>query len=61
MHFFKDEMPKELLEAHQFLVEKGQKNEIKFAQISSELKDFILIHEAKNQILYVDHTVRLKL
>jgi len=31
MNFFKDEMPKELLEAHQFLVEKGQKNEIKFA------------------------------
>ena len=56
----KDRMPKELLEVHQFLIDKGQKNEIKFTQIPSELKDFILFHGAKNQILYVDPTVRLK-
>ena len=56
----KDEMPRELLEVHQFLIDKGQKNEIKFAQIPSELKDFILFHGAKNQILYVDPTTRLK-
>ena len=56
----KDKMPKELLEVHQFLMEKGQKNEIKSTQIPSELKDFILFHGAKNQILYVDPTVRLK-
>jgi len=56
----KDEMPRELLEVHQFLIDKGQKNEIKFAQIPSELKDFILFHGAKYQILYVDPTTRLK-
>ena len=56
----KDEMPKELLKVHQFLIDKGQKNEIKFAQIPLELKDFILFHGAKNQILYVDPTSRLK-
>lgn len=55
----KDKMPKELLEVHQFLIDKGQKNEIKFAQIPPELKDFILFHGAKNQILYVDPTSRL--
>ena len=60
MDSVKDKMPKELLEVHQFLMEKGQKNEIKFTQIPSELKDFILFHGAKNQILYVDPTVRLK-
>ena len=60
MDSVKDKMPKELLEVHQFLMEKGQKNEIKFAQIPSELKDFILVHGAKNQILYVDPTTRLK-
>jgi len=60
MDSVKDKMPKELLEVHQFLIDKGQKNEIKFAQIPSELKDFILIHGAKNQILYVDPTTRLK-
>jgi len=60
MDSVKDEMPKELLEVHQFLIDKGQKNEIKFAQIPPELKDFILFHGAKNQILYVDPTVRLK-
>ena len=56
----KDEMPKELLKVHQFLIDKGQKNEIKFAQIPPKLKDFILFHGAKNQILYVDPTSRLK-
>ena len=56
----KDEMPRELLEVHQFLIDKGQKNEIKFAQIPSELKDFILFHGAKYQILYEDPTTRLK-
>ena len=60
MDSVKDKMPKELLEVHQFLMEKGQKNEIKFTQIPLELKDFILFHGAKNQILYVDPTVRLK-
>jgi len=60
MDSVKDKMPKELLEIHQFLIDKGQKNEIKFAQIPSDLKDFILFHGAKNQILYVDPTARLK-
>jgi len=60
MDAVKDKMPKELSEVHRFLIDKGQKNEIKFAQIPSELKDFILIHGAKNQILYVDPTTRLK-
>jgi len=31
MDSVKEEMPKELLEVHQFLIDKGQKNEIKFA------------------------------
>lgn len=60
MDSVKAQMPKELLEVHQFLIEKGQKNEIKFTQIPSELKDFILFHGAKNQILYADPTSRLK-
>jgi len=60
MDSVKDRMPKELLEVHQFLIDKGQKNEIKFAQIPPKLKDFILFHGAKNQILYVDPTSRLK-
>jgi len=60
MDSVKDKMPKELLEVHQFLIDKGQKNEIRFAQIPPELKDFILLHGAKNQILYVDPTARLK-
>jgi len=60
MDSVKDKMPRELSEVHQFLMDKGQKNEIKFAQIPSELKDFILFHGAKNQILYVDPTSRLK-
>jgi len=60
MDAIKNEMPRELLGVHQFLMEKGQKNEIKFAQIPSELKDFILFHGAKHQILYVDPTARLK-
>ena len=60
MDAVKDKMPKELSEVHRFLIDKGQKNEIKFAQIPSELKDFILFHGAKHQILYVDPTARLK-
>lgn len=60
MDSVKNEMPRELLKVHQFLMEKGQKNEIKFTQIPSELKDFILFHGAKHQILYVDPTARLK-
>lgn len=60
MDSVKDKIPKELLEVHQFLIDKGQKNEIKFAQIPPELKDFILFHGAKNQILYVDPAARLK-
>ena len=60
MDAVKDKMPKELLEVHQFLIDKGQKNEIKFAQIPPKLKDFILVHGAKNQVLYVDPASRLK-
>jgi hypothetical protein len=60
MDAIKDEMPKELLEVHQFLVEKGQRNEIKFYQIPPQIKDLIMVHGAKHQVLYVDPKVRLK-
>ena len=43
----KDEMPRELLEVHQFLIDKGQKNEIKFAQIPPKLKDLFYFTEPK--------------
>lgn len=60
MDSVKDEMPKELLEVHQFLLEKGKENEIKFYQIPPEMKDFIMFHGAKSQVLYLDPEVRLK-
>jgi hypothetical protein len=60
MDAIKNEMPTELSEVHRFLVERGQRNEIKFYQIPPQIKDLIMVHGAKHQVLYVDPKVRLK-
>jgi hypothetical protein len=60
MDSVRDKMPGKLLAVHQFSVEQIQKDKIKFYQIPSELKNFIMVHGAKSEVLYANPLVRLK-
>lgn len=61
MESVKEEMPKELLEVHEFIVQLNQEGNFKLYQINPELKGkFIMYHGVKTKGIFVDPSVNLR-
>jgi hypothetical protein len=57
MDAFKDEMPKELLEVHRYLMSRALGN--KLYNADSKLKEVVMYHDAKLQSVYVNTDIKL--
>ena len=57
MDAFKDEMPKELLDVHEYLMSGALGN--KLYKSDSELKGIIMYHDAKSQSVYINPDIKL--
>jgi len=58
MDAIKSEMPKELLETHEYLMSGALGD--KLYRINPKLKDLIMYHGAKTQAVYINPTIKLK-
>ena len=58
MEAIKSEMPRELLETHEYLISGALAD--KLYRINPKLKDLIMYHGAKTQVVYINPAIKLK-
>ena len=59
MEQVKDEMPAELLETHEFLINQIRSKKFKLHQSDSRLKDFIMYHGARTGSIYANPSIKM--